>query len=386
VEGEIRTLDAQSGEPVVELAGPSGEIRCLALSPDGMRVAAGGQFASRDAAAGADDMLPGVVVWDVSSDDSLGGFRSETGLVDAVAFDAEGQRIAAITSAGELVVWNVASKERLASAVHDPGALQSVAFAPDGERIVTGGADGKLRFWDTQTYEPVVTLDTGLFNGAFVAFSPNGSTVVGVGSDGLILLETGPRPVGFAARARAHEARHVVNRLYNELNFAEDVMKWLRADQDLSEDVRAAALELVRIRGDHIGWLNSDATIGYRTKQLSSESQQLVLRKIELVNRLWPDHPEYVANLGKCQYRAGMHGEALANLRRARQLYRDSGQDLKPGDWAFIAMAQWRLGERKEARETMRHVATLMADLEDEVEPWNRLFYEEAVSLIEATP
>jgi serine/threonine protein kinase/WD40 repeat protein len=386
VEGEIRILDAHSGEVVGELEGPSGEIRCLALSPDGMRVAAGGQFASRDAAAGAEDMLPGVVVWDVSRDDTLSIFRAETGSVDAVAFDAGGQRIAAVTSAGELAVWNLTSKERLASAVHDLDALQSAAFAPDGERIVTGGAGGKLRFWDTQTYEPVVALETGLFNGAFVAFSPNGSTVVGVGSDGLILLETGPPPVGFAARARAHEARYVVNRLYNELNFAEDVMKRLRAAEDLSEDVRAAALELVRIRGDHIGWLNSDATIGYRAKELSPESQQLILRKIERVNRLWPDQPEYVANLGKCQYRAGMHREALANVLRARELYRESGQDLKPEDWAFIAMAHWRLGERKEARETMRHVATLMADLQDEVEPWNRLFYEEAVSLIEATP
>jgi WD40 repeat protein len=386
VEGEIRILDARSGEAVGELEGPSGEIRCLARGPDGMRVAAGGQFASRDAAAGAEDMFPGVTVWDTSSRDSLGVFRNETGPVEAVAFDAGGQRIAAVTSAGVLAVWSLTSKKRLASVVHDPGALQSVAFAPDGERIVTGGAHGRLRFWDTQTYEPVVALETGLFNGAFIAFSPDGSTVVGVGSDGLILLETGPPPVGFATRARAHEARYVVNRLYNELNFAEDVMKRLRADKDLSEDVRAAALELVRIRGDHIGWLNSDATIGYRTKELSPESRRLILRKIELVNRLWPDQPEYVANLGKCQYRAGMYRDTLANVLRARELYRESGQDLKPEDWAFIAMAHWRLGEREEARETMRHVAMLMADLQDEIEPWNRLFYEEALSLVEATP
>jgi serine/threonine protein kinase/WD40 repeat protein len=385
-EGGIRILDARNGSVVGELEGPSGQIRRLVSCPEGTRVAAAGRFVAPADSARSGGVLPGVVAWDLSDDSVLGVFRAGSGEIDAVTFDAGCRRIAAVTSAGEMTVWDVASDERFAAVVEEGVVLQSVAFAPDGERIVAGADDGKLWFWDARTYERTVTLQAELFSALFVRFSPDGSTLIAVGGDGVVLLETGPPPVGLAARALTHEALRLVNTLYNELTFAEDVTRRLQADHDLPDDVRAEALDQVRIRGDHIGWLNSDVVLGYRNKVLPPEERRLILRKIELVNRLWPDHPEYVANLGKSQYRAGMYQRALASLRRARELYRDSGQDLRPEDWAFITMAQWQLGEKQDAGETMQHLKALMADLHDEAKPWNRLFYEEAMSLIGVAP
>ena len=137
--------------------------------------------------------------------------RAGSGSVDAVAFDPRGQKVAAVTSSGELIVWEVKGLEQLASVALGSVAMQSVAFAPDGERIVVGGEDGKLRFWDPRTNEHVVTLETGLFTGSFVGFTPDGSTIVAGGGDGMALLETRPPSGGVSAQTRAHDVRRVVD-------------------------------------------------------------------------------------------------------------------------------------------------------------------------------
>jgi tetratricopeptide (TPR) repeat protein len=129
----------------------------------------------------------------------------------------------------------------------------------------------------------------------------------------------------------------------------------------LPDDVRLVALDLVRARGDHVGWLNSDAVYGYRNRGLSREELVVLVRKIELVNRLQPGVPEYVANLGKCQYRAGRHREALESLARARELYRAAGEDAPIEDLAFSAMSHGRLGQHDAARKVMRDLESIVA-------------------------
>jgi hypothetical protein len=182
----------------------------------------------------------------------------------------------------------------------------------------------------------------------------------------MILLETRPPPEGFEARARAREAREVVNGLYAELTFAEDVASRLRAMKTPPGDIRRAALELVEARGDHIGWLNSDAVYGYGTRDLSDADLRVLLRKIQLVNRLQPGVPEYVANLGKCQYRAGLHREALASLSRAQEMYRAAGQDATIEDLAFAAMAHHAIGEAEAARLTLLEMDARLAALPEQ--------------------
>jgi tetratricopeptide (TPR) repeat protein len=128
--------------------------------------------------------------------------------------------------------------------------------------------------------------------------------------------------------------------------------------------------------------LNSDAILGYRVTDLAPGEQQRILRKIDLVNRFRPSHPEYVANLGKCQYRAGKFREALENLERAGQLYLKVGEDRPPDDLAFIAMAHWKLGERAAARAALQRLEPLAKEFDGEINPWNRVVYEEARALI----
>jgi len=227
--------------------------------------------------------------------------------------------------------------------------------------VVAGGKDGKLRFFDAAGRLHDVVLEPGLADVRFLSFFRDGSALLAGGEDVMVLLETGPPPEGFAARARAREAREVVNGLYEELTFSEDVARSLRADTALPYDVRLVALDLVRARGDHIGWLNSDAVYGYRNRGLSRAELAVLVRNVELVNRLQPGLPEYVATLGKCQYRAGRHRDALENLARARELYRAAGQDAPIEDLAFTAMSYWRLRQHNAARNAMRDLESIVA-------------------------
>jgi serine/threonine protein kinase/tetratricopeptide (TPR) repeat protein len=72
-------------------------------------------------------------------------------------------------------------------------------------------------------------------------------------------------------------------------------------------------------------------------------------RAVPLAERavaLAPGNADFLNTLGMAQYRQGQWQAAAASLNRARQLR----QDRDEGDWLFLAMAHWRLGDRKTAR------------------------------------
>jgi eukaryotic-like serine/threonine-protein kinase len=360
-EGALRTIETSTGRTVREFGEPGQRYRCVAVGAGGTRVAVGFDVALGDAPGVSREPSAGVRVWDVGSGRSLGAFRVENGALEAVAFDAAGDRVAAVTSRGEMVLWNVARVERIAGEVQPNLALHAVAFSPDGLRVVMGGSDGKLRFSDARGHLRDVVLDSGLGDVHRLTFVREGRALLVSNEKAMVLLETGPPPEGFEARATAREAREVVNGLYAELTFAEDVARRLRALKTLPDDVRRAGLDLVEARGDHIGWMNSDAVYGYRNRGLSRAETAVLVRKIELVNRAQPGSPQHVANLGKCQYRAGRHRDALETLARARELYRAAGEDAPIEDLAFTAMSHWRLGQHDAARTTMRDLESIVA-------------------------
>ena len=360
-EGALRVVAAATGDVVREIARAGQRFRCFAVGAGGRLVAAGGELSAAATSEPAGEAFSGVAVWETASGRSVGVYRVEQGTIEAVAFDAAGQRLAAGTSRGGVVAWSLAGGGRIVSETHEHVALHSVAFSPKGRRVIAGGTDGRLRFYDAAGRLHDVALQTGLADVRFLSFFEDGNTLLAGGAEALVLLETGPPPGGFEARARGHEARTIVNELYEKLTFSEDVACGVREDAALPDDVRRAALDLVRARGDHIGWLNSDAVYGYRNRGLSGEERALILRKIELANLLQPGVPEYVANLGKCQYRAGLHREALATLARAQKLYRASAEQPPIEDLAFTAMAQWQLGRRDAARQEMRDLEALLA-------------------------
>jgi WD40 repeat protein len=135
--GTVRVRDAATGKLLHELTGPKDEVRGLALSADGKKLARAGQKS--------------VGLWDIAT-------GKETRLLDATR----------------------------------DGSPFCAAFSPDGKTVVTGDYFGTpaIRMWDAATGKElfaVTDLPVGYFPRA-VAFAPDGKTFAHTGEGGMVFL------------------------------------------------------------------------------------------------------------------------------------------------------------------------------------------------------
>jgi WD40 repeat protein len=74
--------------------------------------------------------------------------------VRAVAFSADGRRLASASEDKSVVVWNVAQRRKEATLAGHNTRVTSVALAPGGDWLVSGDQDGHVIRWDLQQNQP----------------------------------------------------------------------------------------------------------------------------------------------------------------------------------------------------------------------------------------
>ena len=212
-----RVWDAVTGEPLAELNQPGG-ISSLAFSSDGRRIVTGS--GGRLIGDWGGDQQPGEArVWDAATGAGILALKGHSGLVTSVAFSPDGTRIVTGSWDHTAKVWDAATGRELHTLKGHDKYVWSVAFSPDGQRIVTGSHDHDVRVWDTSSGKMNFILRAHTDHVRGVAFSPDGTRIVTCSDDrtaklweagtGLELFSFEEHPEAVWSMAFSPDGRHI---------------------------------------------------------------------------------------------------------------------------------------------------------------------------------
>ncbi len=174
-DGTVRLWEVVSGSPIDSLPSRGGGVRALSFSPDGARIAWGGQEQR-------------LVVWnliDRSSDLTV----TCPERIQCLAFDAAGERLAVGLYDGSLQLWDLSASELAWQRPQAHGrTVWGIAFGHDGRKLFTSGDDARLRAWDADTGDSIGELLRHHVELRALAVHPVRDRVACGTLDGLVLI------------------------------------------------------------------------------------------------------------------------------------------------------------------------------------------------------
>ncbi|MCY1001099.1 WD40 repeat domain-containing protein [Myxococcus sp. MISCRS1] len=172
----VQVWDVATGQRLQTMEGHEGEVRGIAWSADGKRLASGSR--AHDAR-----------VWDVETGEQLHVFGRQEGQVTSVAFSPDGTLLAVGNLGWRIHLYDLDTGEKVRTLKGHQQSVLSVAFHPSGRWLVSGASDDTVRVWDVSTGEQVARLDTQR-SVSTVAFSPDGEWLAWADLDDVGVAET----------------------------------------------------------------------------------------------------------------------------------------------------------------------------------------------------
>jgi WD40 repeat protein/mono/diheme cytochrome c family protein len=177
-EGEVAIwngVDPKAGVLTKELLQSDDEVLCLAISPDGKKLATGGC-----------DRV--VRVWNIAEDWKLEqSIENHADWVFGVQFAPDNTHLLTCSRDKTAKVWDLAAKESVLTFPDHQNAVYAVAVKPDGKLGISGGEDNQLRFWNASGEGKQVRASGGHGKAIWkVLVHPNKPIIVTASSDGTV--------------------------------------------------------------------------------------------------------------------------------------------------------------------------------------------------------
>jgi WD40 repeat protein len=344
-QGQVKVWDVATGKKLdlPPLEGSKPGFRSVAFSPDGHRLAAG----SLDYT---------VLVWDVTTGKKvLPPLIGHSNQIGALAFSPDGSRLASGSLDTTIRVWDTTTgKEALSPLKGHMAYVQGLTFSPDGRRLASAGGEGIVKVWEATTGQEILSLIGHPGNARRVVFSPDGKRLASAGNDGVRIWDA--RPLS-SETPEKREALGLLAFLFAKPLDKVHVIEFLNTAKTISPPVRRSALALVdRYREEKNPELFHRASWAVaRQPYLNDFQYRFALWQAETACRLAPKECKYLTSHGVAQYRTKDYQKALATLERADQ--RNPGI---PANLAFLAMTEYRLGQRETARATLGRLRAIL--------------------------
>jgi mono/diheme cytochrome c family protein len=210
----VRTLRADTGEPIAAWQAHSDAINDLTVSPGGKLLAT----------AGADGLAK---LWNIESHKETGRIEAHIGAVFGVAFNTNGSELATVGADRQLKVWDIDTRESVVTIGEKKETFMAVKWSRDGTTIVACSDGGRLiSFTDFKRHSGAQSSDTGKERqlGQWpqplhaVALSDDGKRAFAGGQTGVVCV------VNKEAKPLAVPSRSEVEPLPDAPSFVRDVL------------------------------------------------------------------------------------------------------------------------------------------------------------------
>jgi WD40 repeat protein len=167
----VRIWDTETGQPVSDPLTHPAMVKCVTFSPDGKRIAAGGDEST-------------IRVWHADTGRPAPAPQTPKSFnrIVVLTFSPDGTKLASAADS-EARVWNVGTGEPVTPEFSHKKTITAVQFSPDGTRLLTANWDNTARVWDAATGKPVgqaLSHDKPITN---AVFSPDGKRVATASGD-----------------------------------------------------------------------------------------------------------------------------------------------------------------------------------------------------------
>jgi tetratricopeptide (TPR) repeat protein len=279
---------------------PAGEVRSLAMMPDGIRFLSG-------------DSTGLVRVWELASGREVMQFKAQKTAVNALAISPLGDRVLSCGNDGTLVLFDLENKRAIAGWSSSGSTTRgtSVAFSAGGTRALSTDSAGGVRLWSCEDNQLLNSYSGHTRAVLCSAFFPNGVVALTGSADESVRLWRMPSPATLEKKKMAEVADHAQRtaekfaRFAGRMTLGREYLDQKKLDEALAEfNAAAAGVDRAALEFE----LASDAATkvkavlqkktDYRElcesgkKAAEQEDYERAMHDFDLAAAIFPDRPE----------------------------------------------------------------------------------------------